>query len=340
MKKIYSIVAVLALGIGANAQNINKSSAAVFANPTPSQSPKIVSTQAIGDTVFLFDGFYVYDVAGTLPTTFAIQTEDVDGAQVATALQSSSFGPTSDFVFFYDLDPTSPLSYGHPDSVFFGGATSWFNPVGQADNWLEMGPITIPATGATLKWRHNMPDGNYRDGYEVLINTTGINFTDFTNPPAFSVGDNAASTAGDTVNTPYNVFAQRSTDISAYAGQDIYIAFHHNANDMFILYLTDIMVVEGPASVNEDENSLVVSPVIPNPASNSALISYQLKKAGDVTLNIFDINGKVIRTENLNGQTVGSHNFVLNVENMAAGVYYYSLSVNGVVSTNKIVVTH
>ncbi len=346
MKKFYSTVAVLAVAISAIAQSNNKASNTLPSNIhiAPNQTPQVIhhnptGPQAIGDTVFVFDGFYVYDWNTTLPGTFAIATEDVDGANVAAALASSAFGPSSSYVFFYAIDPTSNLHYIHADSVFFGAATSWFNPVGAADNWLEMGPITVPATGGTLKWRHNMPDGAYRDGYEVLVNTTSNTFSDFTNPPIFTVGDNAASTAGDTINTPYDVFAQRTADVSAYAGQDIYIAFHHNANDMFILYLTDVVLIEGPASVNSpDANGLTINQNTPNPANGSTTITYTLVNNSDILFNVTDVTGKVVYTENLSNQSAGLHNLALNTTDLSNGMYFYTFVVNGQPVTRKLAV--
>lgn len=346
MKKIYSIVALVAIAFSANAQSSNRNGNSFPANiqVAPNQTPQVIhmppSAQAQGDTVFVWDGGYFYDWNATLPATFAFQTEDIDGAQVAAAMQSSPFGPTSDFVFFYDIDPTSPILYGHADSVFFGGACSWFNPVGQADNWFEMGPITVPANGGTLKWRHNMPDGDWRDGYEILVNTTGLSFGDFTNPPIFSVADMAPSTAGDTVNTPYTIFAQRSADVSAYAGQDIYIAIHHNANDMFILYITDLVLTEGPASVSEINNGFVLAQNSPNPSNASTTFNYSLTNNSDVTFDVYDVLGNIVFTQSEANQAAGEHHLGMSTANLANGMYYYSITVNGQKETRKMTVSH
>ena len=346
MKKIYTFAVIIASTAAVSAQAPSRTMGPLPANTqvNPNQQPQVIhmdpnSPQAQGDTVFVFDGFYAYDWNSTLPATFGLQTEDIDGAQVAAALQSSAFGPTSDFVFFYEINPTSNLHYIHPDTVFFGGATSWFNPVGQASNWLEMGPITVPAAGATLMWRHNMPDGSYRDGYNVLINTTSLSASDFTNAPVFSVADMAASTAGDTVNTPYNVFAQRTVDISSYAGQDIYIGFEHNANDMFILYLTDVVMVEGPAAVHEN-NTVQIASAYPNPSNNATSIAYTLPENSSVTLTVTDITGAVVYTEDLGNQNAGLNRVNLNTESFASGMYFYTINANGNTATDKLSVQH
>src|ERR1041385_4943648 len=97
MKKIYSAVAFLALSVSAIGQSSNKvaGSLPINAHPTSSQTPKIVhppvGPQAIGDTVFVFDGYYVYDWNGTLPATFNLATEDLDGNNIDPNV-SSVFG--------------------------------------------------------------------------------------------------------------------------------------------------------------------------------------------------------------------------------------------------------
>lgn len=346
MKKFYSAVAILAIAFTANAQSsLRTSTTPISGQPAPHAPGQVIhvtppSVQAQFDTVFLFDGQYVYDWNSTLPTTFAIATEDIDGLTIDGNL-SGTFGTTGDFVFFYALDSTSPYQYGHPDSVFFAGATSWFNPLAQADNWLEFGPVTLPASGATLHWAHNMPDGAYRDGYEVLVSPYGMTYTDFIDPPVFDVNDMATSTAGDTVNFPNTLFAEREADISYYAGQDVYIAFRHNANDQFILYLTNFLITEGPLSVTSPEaNGLTLNQNIPNPANGNTVINYSLVDNSDVLFNICDVTGKVVYTENLLGQSAGAHRVDISTTSLANGIYFYSMTVNGQQVTRKMTVAN
>ncbi|TND08785.1 MAG: putative aminopeptidase [Bacteroidetes bacterium] len=345
MKKIYTLASVLVVAVAANAQSTNKFGMSPGnANVLPNQSPQIITptTQAVGDTTFLFDGFYVYDIAGNLPVTFVIQQEDVDGLTPDPAIQGG-FGTASGFNFFYDIDPTSPLLYGHPDSVFFAGACSWFSPLAQADNWLEMGPIPVPAGGAHLQWRHNMPDGAYRDGYKVKLSSTGPNnYTDFIDPAIYTVADMAASTSGDTVNTPYTVFNQRQVDIPAsYNGTDVYIAYHHDANDMFILYLTDIMMIEGTVGVSETAGNVSVKQNFPNPANGITEIDFSLINAVDnVTLNIYEVSGKLVSSVSQNNVGAGTHAIKFNASEMPAGMYYYTLTAGGNSVSKKMVVTH
>ncbi len=345
MKKICPSLVALFFSIGGMAQGMNRTTHPIPGNVhlTNSQTASVIhpnlNPQAIGDTVFVFDGHYFYDWNGTLPGTFNVQTQDIDAAQVDPGLQSTAFWPTSSFVFFYEINPSSPLHYAHADTVFFAGATSFFNPVDTADNWLEMGPIHVPATGGTLKWRHNYPDVNYRDGYEIRINTTGLSSTDFTNAPLATIADNDSTTTTDTSDIPHITFYQRSANVSAYAGQDIYIAVHHNADDMSILFFTDLVLLEGPTGVaNMETNGFSVGENIPNPANGSTSIGYSLANSGDILFDVIDITGQTVYAEHLSNQSAGVHRLDFNTTHLSNGMYYYSFLVNGEKTTRKFIV--
>ena len=337
MKKIYTLITVLAFTTAVNAQN--KAANLTLPKERVNHQPKIVNptNRALGDTVYFFNGnnFYGTGISSTSTPAFNYANDDIDLKTVNTAL-TTSFGPTSAFKFFYSLNSVTS------DSVFFLGATSWFTPAGQADNWFEVGPIAIPAAGATLSWKHNMPDGAYRDGYKVLVSTTGLsNYTDFTNPAIYTVTDQDPTTVGDTVNSPDDVFVGRTIDFSAYAGQSIYLAFNHDGNDMFILYLTDFLIKEGPMGVKENEfvNGVRLFQNTPNPFNSFSTVNYELKEKTSVLLSVYDVTGKKIAEQNEGEQVSGTHSIKLNAADLSAGVYYYSLTVgNNVTACKKMVV--
>jgi len=293
---------------------------------------KANDSRATGDTVFYFDGDY-FTGLGIDTSIFNYANDDIDGLTVATQL-TTSFGPTSSFNFFYEVHSVSL------DTNVFFSATSWFNPVAQADNWFSMGPITIPGVGATMSWGHNMNDGNYRDGYKVKVSTTGLaNHADFTSPAIVTVADQDPNTLGDTVNTPDNIFVTQTVDLAAYAGQIIYIAFHHDANDMFILNLDDVLIVEGPVAVNEiSKDGVSVFQNQPNPAKNFTNITYSLKKSSNVSFEIFDITGRVVTTINEGNKAAGKHNLMLDTKALNAGIYFYTLKAEGISLSRRMVV--
>lgn len=67
---------------------------------------------------------------------------------------------------------------------------------------------------------------------------------------------------------------------------------------------------------------LSVSPI---PATNSIQVVYNTQNAAEVAINVYDISGKLLATQNeqANG---GSNTFGLNIANYAAGVYFLTLT--------------
>jgi hypothetical protein len=316
---------------------------------SPNQHPVALTqnddSRAAGDTL-LYMPLTVYYVNSTDSAAFNIQVEDIDG------LTTNNNGVPTDFGVVYSLNtdtnnsgaPTGDnyyLPWEDPlngDTAFFWYATSWFNPAGQANNWLMFGPLTIPGTGATMMWyeRHNPA---YRDGYKVYATTnpsTPVTFFDFVDPAFYTLADAYPSPTYATDTT----WVLRTVNIPAtYNGLPIYIGFNHDANDMDVLHIDEITVIESPVSVNEiakDGVSLFQNQ--PNPAKNFTAISYSLKTPSMVTLNVYDVTGRTIMSVNEGSKNSGNHNLRIDTRAMQAGVYYYSLNAGGTVISKRMVV--
>jgi hypothetical protein len=335
MKKIYTLTAAFAVILSVNAQNraLNQSNGANASNRTVQVNPT-PATRAMGDTLMWLPspGVYLFDAADQ--ASFEVVTEDED------ALPPYNAGAPMDYALYYSINtdvngmgnPTGDNFY-HPwedqstDSSFFWSATSWFNPAGQAKNWLMMGPVTLPSTACSLKW-YDRTNPAYRDGYKVILSTTvssPMTYPDFTDPAIYTKTDAYPSPTYTTDTT----WVLRSVNIPAsYLGQQIYIAYFHNANDMDVLYL-DEMTVEKATSVGVTEfaNGVKVAQNSPNPCSTVSTISYELENNAAVALSVFDVTGKKIAEQNEGNQSAGVHTLKFNAENLAAGVYYYSLTV-------------
>lgn len=188
------------------------------------------------DTLFYFDGVYYAPQASD---TAGFQFNTVDNDQKTADSSLIAYGINSNWQVYSEV-----VSPG--DTNRFIGATSYFNPPGQADNWLMFGGVTIPTTGADLTWDYKIANNAYRDGYRVLINTTGATVSDFVSATVLkNVPDNDASTNGDTV------WANNSVQITTpFVGQKVYIAFHHNATDQLLIFFDNITVKDCNSSPN------------------------------------------------------------------------------------------
>ena len=334
MKKIYVSFAALVITTSVIAQNKNE-----VANQFNSYNGTIIesnnsSNKAAGDTLFWLPA-PIYYVNPTDASGFTITTEDVDGLTLNSVLTSNGFTATS-FGLFYSLQPSDIFpSQGDVDTGFFWGATSWFTSPAQASNWLIFGPLTIPAGGADISWMHRMQDANFRDGYKVLVNNVGDSYLDFSDPAIFTVADNAPTTTGDTVWTNKSV-----TLPATYSGQQVYFAFHHDANDMFILWLDDIRVTEGnnPTASLEENSYITLLSAYPNPFRVTTNIAFELKNTSEVILQMFDLSGKMVMQRNVGIMSSGLNRIEVDGTSLPSGVYYYTLTINGeTTSAHKLV---
>ena len=93
----------------------------------------------------------------------------------------------------------------------------------------------------------------------------------------------------------------------------------------------------GFVGINELENKgFALNQNTPNPFSKDATVSYQLiKDAHTVTFTVTDVMGRVVSSEKTNANT-GTHTVKLGA--YAAGVYYYTLNVDGNTITKKMIV--
>jgi hypothetical protein len=112
------------------------------------------------------------------------------------------------------------------------GNTSWYNPAGAADDWLITPQITIPAGASNPFFLYDVrsPDANYPNDYKVLVSTTGTAMSDFTAVTGTLVPTSTETTQG--------------VDLSAYAGQSIYVAIQDVSNDKFVIFIDNVKVVE------------------------------------------------------------------------------------------------
>lgn len=75
----------------------------------------------------------------------------------------------------------------------------------------------------------------------------------------------------------------------------------------------------------------------PNPFNNSTTISYNLTKSSDVALEIYNILGHKVETLVNNVQPAGNHQTVWNAYNYSSGIYFYTIKVDEIAQTKKLV---
>ena len=87
----------------------------------------------------------------------------------------------------------------------------------------------------------------------------------------------------------------------------------------------------------EIPNSYELSQNYPNPFNPSTSISFSLPAAGNVSIKVYDVMGREVRTL-INGQMqAGTHNTVFEASGLASGVYVYKITAGDYTATKKMV---
>ncbi|MDP3149133.1 MAG: T9SS type A sorting domain-containing protein, partial [Ignavibacteria bacterium] len=73
----------------------------------------------------------------------------------------------------------------------------------------------------------------------------------------------------------------------------------------------------------------------PNPFNPATTITYQLPKSGSVTLKIYDMLGKEVRTLVNEQKEMGRYTVQFDASSLASGMYVYRLRANDYTSTKK-----
>jgi len=93
-----------------------------------------------------------------------------------------------------------------------------------------------------------------------------------------------------------------------------------------------------PSSIDKINNQQTFGFVSlsPNPFSTVTNIQYELKRAGKVRLEIFDLLGNKIRTLNQAYQLAGSYQADFDAQQLPSGVYFCRLQVDNAIQTKKL----
>jgi len=77
--------------------------------------------------------------------------------------------------------------------------------------------------------------------------------------------------------------------------------------------------------------------IFPNPATSNATISFSLSKPGKVSLNVYSIEGKLIKIIAAKNFEAGGHQLSLDTKDLKAGIYILSMQLQGTVQTKKLI---
>jgi hypothetical protein len=101
--------------------------------------------------------------------------------------------------------------------------------------------------------------------------------------------------------------------------------------------LNELKNAVGVAKTDILPNTYSLEQNYPNPFNPTTVINFSIPKAGDVKLAIYDALGREVEMLLDKKLDAGNYDADWNATNYAAGIYFYSITVNDFVSTKKMV---
>ncbi|MFZ2325105.1 MAG: T9SS type A sorting domain-containing protein [Ignavibacteriaceae bacterium] len=212
------------------------------------------------------------------------------------------------------------------DWSFISGTYS--TPMGFGN--LELDPLVPPVWGdidtviqrpAGMKWINLLSDQGYLHTANVIYEAT--------------VNLQVGQTAG-TFPIGYLVTVNTSDMLEFLNDQDIDQELSGADTSM-----NHMVTITGSSAVDEQIPGIPaeynLSQNFPNPFNPSTSFTYSLKKSGDVKINVYDVSGKEVKSLVDGFRSAGNYVVNFNAGDMASGIYYYRITTNDFVQTNKMV---
>lgn len=114
-------------------------------------------------------------------------------------------------------------------------------------------------------------------------------------------------------------------------------SFKTISNNQFDVDLQYVVVIDR-AGAGIEEANLPSSSLMPNPAYDNATLVYHLKENAKVNITVTSLTGQVVKVVNEGSKQAGTYVASIDVTDLAAGTYIYSLSANGKNTTGRLVV--
>jgi hypothetical protein len=97
-----------------------------------------------------------------------------------------------------------------------------------------------------------------------------------------------------------------------------------------------VIIIRNPVGINIDNKNLgyKILQNYPNPFNPTTVIKYNLEKNSFVTLNVYNVSGKLVRTLVNNLQQSGEKEIIFDGSNLSNGVYFYKINVNSIDGNN------
>lgn len=162
----------------------------------------------------------------------------------------------------------------------------------------------------------------------------GLSYTCVPSNCQFPGGATNCAVISGTTNDPVGVYTLTVT-VEPFIGTAPLVI--SNGPTSFSYYKIVVNPANSTQSLNPNTFSVIQS--VPNPADNACEIYYTLTSKSDVEIRLVNAIGKEVQKIRTSGNT-GTNKYELNTENLAQGIYFYTISNGQNTITKRMVVNH
>lgn len=321
MKKIYTLIATVAVVFSANAQKIVSTTTSLSSVGVP----VLNASRTVTDTLV---GYSWTNASAAGPAFIG----SANGGYVAGNNGYDDFQKAQSFLnTIGNINVEGAL-------MWFGAKESDMGSSGTSK--VQVRHHTLNAAGTTSTGSSTSAPGTVNSTADLMFTDldTGLAYTPevvMFSTPVFTTGDFAIGinfqtlAAGDTVGLVHSSDGDAgATDMSWEQWSDnswhtMFQAWPLDI-DFFIWALVDVNVgIEEQGFINGAR----LGQNVPNPATNSTTVSYAIENStNNVSLMIFDVTGKLVATYNEGNKAAGNYSIKVETANLDAGIYYYALT--------------
>ncbi len=229
--------------------------------------------------------------------------------------------------------------------------------------WTKSTFVGVPTASATVTLREvsfiNATTAVAVGDKIILRSTDGGTTWNYLTIPELTHSMTGVASLGNTVwavgaksSSPRSMGVYQSTDAGLTWSNKATAAVFDSLNAVYDVSITpsgsvfvcggkSVIYTNSPTVGVEDETHLPTEFSLmqnyPNPFNPETTINYTINKVGVVSLNVYDVLGRLVKSLVKEYQVPGRYSVNFNGSNLASGIYFYSLSANNSVVTKKMI---
>jgi hypothetical protein len=304
-----------------------------------------IDNDNVADTISTCDeaGSMLYDAQGNVHLTFGhMRVLDAD-----TTDDNTTYFPNTQELLYWNesMGPGNFTTIAVPEDInqnqvldYAGSFVLYYTALCGNPTMSSNAAGTMFVTYHGYKEDYFTATQNYRHIHVIKSEDGGVTWTapyDVTPDPLYDGLECVFPCMAEAIDDKIRISYQRDYEpgLAARGDLDAY-AFNE------IMYIDVDTVLNTGVGIDEIEDLGVYLNLFPNPSSTTANVQLTLEKRQHVSITLTDMIGQRLPFSQEAKLGAGVHNFPLNTHDLSAGVYFITITVEGINKVEKLIVQH